>query len=269
MQIYQFEITSICNLSCDYCPQKDLKRPKQHMSRELFDRVIEYPFMFNIACGHHFGEPLLHPELLYMAKKCRDKGLLFGFSTNAEILTLKKLNDLIKAGLSWIKISFHSEYSKKIYREIKQEYPALPLLSSELNELHDWAGQVDIDGIASAGPVPRASKGRLSNPSKKKTIRDTETNDELTDRNDCIFHRENFGVIDSRGRILACCIDAHGIGDMGTVYDLTKADFVKMENNLYFELCKECPMKEMDVDEEINFYKKIAKDAENFLTFHS
>lgn len=248
MQIYQFEITSLCNLNCDYCPNKSLRRPKQHMPIKVFQRVIDYSFMFNLACGHHFGEPLLHPELLYIAEKLRERELLFGFSTNAEILTLQKLDELIKAGLSWIKISFHSENSRKMFRKIKERYPALPLLASTLDDIHDWAGQVDI-----------------KEKSGGKTLTIAGTTGTISSKADCVFHVKNLGVIDSRGRILACCMDAHGISAMGSVYDINGKDFLEIKNDYYFSLCSRCQMKTLDIDREVRFYEKLANSAKNFI----
>lgn len=248
MEIYQFEITSICNLSCNYCPQKHLRRPKYHMSKELFDKILNYPFMLNIACGHHFGEPLLHPDLLYIAEKCRDKGLFFGFSTNGELLTIPKLDDLIKAGLSWIKISFHTNYSINLFKKIKERYPLLPVLISELKELHDWAGQVDIEG-------------------KNRRIKTNKVIDQ-SKQIDCIFHKKNLAVIDSRGDILACCMDAHGTSDMGSVFNITKDSFMRMKNDSYFYLCESCHMKSADIEEEVRFYEEFARTAAAFIRWY-
>jgi|Deesub1362A_J573_1020465.scaffolds.fasta_scaffold00162_49 hypothetical protein len=214
------------------------------MSREIFDRVVEFPFFFNIACGHHFGEPLLHPDLLYIAERCREKGLFFGFSTNAELLTMDILDDLVKAGLSWIKISFHTERAERIYREIIDRYPMLPVLTSELDYIHDWAGQVDVSRVHS---------------------KHIYSSSEDSGSGDCIFHVEDLCVIDSEGRILACCMDAHGVSTMATITDMTEVEFMNMKNNLYFHLCRRCHIKAAEIKGEYNLFETLAKKAEDFL----
>jgi hypothetical protein len=214
------------------------------MSKALFDRVVDLPFFFNIACGHHFGEPLLHPELLYMAERFRERGLFFGFSTNAELLTVKRLDELIKAGLSWIKISFHTEHARQVYREIIDRYPLLPVLTSELALLHDWAGQVEINEV------------------KSKAIRKSSEDNSPAD---CIFHRENLCVVDSEGKIIACCMDVHGDSAVATVKDISPEGFMGMKNDINFSLCKRCHLKTADIREEYHLFATLAKKAEDFL----
>lgn len=69
---FQVELTSYCNLTCGYCPNKDMERERKFMSDEvwykiLHDYIIPYRFT-NAYCpptfiGHKDGEPLLNKEL--------------------------------------------------------------------------------------------------------------------------------------------------------------------------------------------------------------
>jgi hypothetical protein len=227
MTIYQLELTSMCNLKCGYCPHKALRRPKEHMGIETVRRTLDFPFLWNVVCGHHFGEPLLHPHILDIARLCREKGLGFGFSTNAELLTPEFFERLLDAGLTWLKISFHSPAGKTHYRRIKSLFPDFMLLTSDLEVKHDWAGQVG------GGSLKR---GRPSG--------------------DCVFHRYDLCAISAQGEILSCCMDAHGESAIGSLLDFTPGQFVSLENKIWTSLCDVCPMRRSD-EELQNEYNEI------------
>lgn len=69
---FQVELTSICDLTCGYCPNKDMERERSFMSDEVFDRILNsyiIPYKdVNAFCpptfiGHKDGEPLLNKKL--------------------------------------------------------------------------------------------------------------------------------------------------------------------------------------------------------------
>jgi hypothetical protein len=235
MTIYQLELTSMCNLKCGYCPHKDLKRPKEHMRIETVERILGFPFLWNVVCGHHFGEPLLHPHILEIARLCREKGLGFGFSTNAELLTPEFFERLLDAGLTWMKISFHTPKGESLYETIKRRFPGFVLLASDLEVKHDWAGLV-----AGAG-LKRGGAG-----------------------GDCIFHRYDLGVVSAQGEVLSCCMDAHGKSSIGPLLDFTPERFISLENTIRTSLCDNCPMRrsEEELQREYTDIIEITKRAQ-------
>lgn len=217
MFIYQIELTSKCNLSCSYCPHARLKRPKEHMDIKIVEKILDFPFMWDIVGGHHFGEPLLHPDILKVAALCRSKGLGFGFSTNAELLTVELFRKLVDSGLTWLKISFHTAKGRSMYDSLKDLFPDFALFSSDLEVKHDWAGLVNGEGLS-----PGAGEG------------------------DCIFHRYNLGVVSAQGEVLSCCMDAHGVSSIGSIFDFSPAEFLSLKNSIWTSLCKKCFMREND-----------------------
>lgn len=69
---FQVELTSVCDLTCGYCPNRDMERERSFMSDEVWNRVLDAyikPFRFmNAFCpptfiGHKDGEPLLNKRL--------------------------------------------------------------------------------------------------------------------------------------------------------------------------------------------------------------
>lgn len=73
------EVTNDCTLDCIMCPHSQLREKTGYMSFDLFKRVID-------ECSRHhspgdlvfsgIGEPLLHPQILEMAKFANSKGIL-------------------------------------------------------------------------------------------------------------------------------------------------------------------------------------------------
>ncbi len=75
---FQVELTSYCDLTCGYCPNKDMERTRAFMSDEVFERIL-YQYILpykevNRFCtptfiGHKDGEPLLNKRLpIHLAK---------------------------------------------------------------------------------------------------------------------------------------------------------------------------------------------------------
>ncbi len=69
---FQVELTSYCDLSCGYCPNKDMERERAFMNDEVWDTIL-YKYIVpyrnvNLHCpptfiGHKDGEPLLNKKL--------------------------------------------------------------------------------------------------------------------------------------------------------------------------------------------------------------
>src|SRR3569833_3331438 len=82
--LYQIELTAFCDMKCEYCPHPDMCRPKGHMSAETLALCIEQNKkrrLTNLVI-HHFGEPLMHPELKERLAQIADAGMTIQFSTN-------------------------------------------------------------------------------------------------------------------------------------------------------------------------------------------
>lgn len=219
MRVFSVELTSQCNLSCSYCPHPGLQRPKEHMPLEVFERILEYPMMFDIVCAHNFGEPLLYPDLLKAASMSRDRGLSFGFSTNAVLLDMDVLAGLVEAGLRWIKISFHFDKGRRLLEEAQRRFPGIAVIASELQDKHDFAGQVGGEGL----------RDRAEHPG-----------------GECLFRKYDLAVISSQAEVLACCIDAEGMSSLGPVFQWTPQEFSRLQNNMWLELCDNCAYRQTD-----------------------
>jgi len=101
------EITNICNLKCDFCPET--KRQLKYMSKEDFAHVIEEvkPFANHIFF-HLMGEPLLNPEIGSFLEICSKNELKVTITTNGTLLNRVKDVFLNAPALRKVSISLHS-----------------------------------------------------------------------------------------------------------------------------------------------------------------
>src|SRR5947199_1620778 len=78
------ESTSVCNLKCIMCPYPIMGRKNQHMSFDLYRKIIEEAAgTVEFVWLHLFGEPLLNPNIYKMIDLAENAGIRTGLSTNA------------------------------------------------------------------------------------------------------------------------------------------------------------------------------------------
>ena len=107
------EVSSLCNARCVYCAhsRKDHGVYEGNMSMELFARVIEeikkFPKKIRLIETYSFGEPLCNPHLDEMIAIIRKEDIAekINFTTNGLLLTPKRIDALMAAGVDTIRIS--------------------------------------------------------------------------------------------------------------------------------------------------------------------
>jgi radical SAM protein with 4Fe4S-binding SPASM domain len=114
------ETTSICNLRCVMCPNKELKKEEKGfmnfgLFRKIMDEARAYVFDVNLI---HRGEGLLHPEFFRMLRYAHEAGIGTKFHTNATLLDEAKARELVASGLDQISFSFDG-YDKATYERIR------------------------------------------------------------------------------------------------------------------------------------------------------
>ncbi len=119
--IYQIETTNTCNIRCIMCPWPGMARKKGHMNFDLFQNIIHQAKgnRNRLIILHHFGEPLLHPEIVRFinyAEKFMDTLI----STNAVNLTKEKAKEILRSELSYITISING-VDEHTYFEVTQK----------------------------------------------------------------------------------------------------------------------------------------------------
>jgi radical SAM protein with 4Fe4S-binding SPASM domain len=104
----QLEITSACNLRCTMCLvsyRPPVNKLAGAMTPELFGRiVVEVPTLKTLTL-QGLGEPLLSPYLLDQVRLAKANGIRVGFNSNATLLTRRRADELVAAGLDWLHVS--------------------------------------------------------------------------------------------------------------------------------------------------------------------
>lgn len=82
------EISNVCNLQCDFCPE--VHRKKKVMSFDLFQKVIDQvsPLTEEVTF-HLMGEPLAHPLFSEFLGYCEKVGVPVNLTTNGTLLSHK------------------------------------------------------------------------------------------------------------------------------------------------------------------------------------
>ena len=104
----QFEVTGSCNLRCRMCLVRyapPLNKVEGTLSFDLFRSVVDdLPDLEKVTL-QGLGEPLLAPDLFRMIEYAALRGIRTGFNTNATLLSRKRAQRLVLAGLDWLCIS--------------------------------------------------------------------------------------------------------------------------------------------------------------------
>jgi MoaA/NifB/PqqE/SkfB family radical SAM enzyme len=103
------ELTNVCNLTCPYCANNVLTRPKGAIEWELVEKVVDEcagDDNLRINWLHGVGEPLLWKRLEEAVRLIRSRNAGLGsFATNGTLLYEDRVRALLDAGLSRIYVS--------------------------------------------------------------------------------------------------------------------------------------------------------------------
>jgi len=119
------EISSVCNMQCPMCYttteeyKKKVKRTL--MDLELFKKIIDQcaqEKVFSIRLSLR-GEAFIHPNIVEMIGYAKQKGICeVSTLTNNLALTPEKFEEVMKAGLDWLTISFDG--TGETYEQIRK-----------------------------------------------------------------------------------------------------------------------------------------------------
>lgn len=114
------ESTSVCNLRCIMCLNRDLSQnDKGFMDFSLYKKIIDEvkDYVHDIYL-HHRGEPLLHPRLADMIGYAKTNGINVRFHTNGTLLNQKIAEDILSSGPDLVSFSIDG-FSSEIYNKIR------------------------------------------------------------------------------------------------------------------------------------------------------
>lgn len=192
LDIFQIELTNFCDMSCSYCPHASMSRNKGHMSAEILEKClthVKHRGKKKVVL-HHFGEPLLHPDLQERFEQVKQANLTIQFSTNGTLL------------------------EKLLPMMVAMETPMEITLS-----VHQWTDQPVSsywNALAALQERTKDTKVRIIRAYNvnmqqyffcswvKGKVHDWDFN------NECYFLRENSAVVLWNGDIASCCVDCYG-----------------------------------------------------------
>lgn len=158
-------LTSYCNLLCKMCYRNYLPdNGKQYMPLEMVDEIVRQCKELNISSFWlgSFTEGLLHPDILYIIKKCGEVHALdYWFTTNGTLLTEDIARAMIENGVTKLHVSLDAatpETYKKIrggnlevvernvrrFLELRKKMDSeLPMLRVTMVEQDENRGEID------------------------------------------------------------------------------------------------------------------------------
>lgn len=195
-EVHELELTSVCNLACVYCPHPTLRRPKAHMEWSVFERSLQHIEHY-VRAGTQtevaltgIGEAILYPE--FERALARVRGLLgpsrlITLSTNGVALTDDACRAMRQYNVA-VYVSLHRpEVAGPAIEMLKRHGIWFNVNHAFVNSSLDWAGQVDWHVSAQRQP--------------------------------CQYLARGWSVIRQDGTVVACCMDAHSVDPIGSVFD--------------------------------------------------
>ena len=198
--IYQVELSSYCNMKCSYCPHPNMQREKGYMGQQVLSACINRVKAQNGAriVLHHFGEPLLHPQLQERLQQVADAGLNIQLSSNS-ILLDNCWDMLIRIPTEvTVMVSVHRWVNKG-----EEEY---------FDALDSWVARSRGTNLKIIHAYNlKNDKYTFHNWAQGKARR--------WDARLCPFIKENLAVVLWNGDIANCCVDHEGVTVKRNVLD--------------------------------------------------
>lgn len=250
------EITNVCNLTCDFCPET--KRKAEFMSEETFREVLEQikPFTDYIYL-HVKGEPLLHPKLGSLLDISYEKGFKVNITTNGTLIHKVAEILLQKPAVRQMNFSLHSfdgnqkQVSKDEYIDQILEFVSRATLESQMIiSLRLWnldetlltedqrKRNVDIiHRIEENFKLPYQIQGNLSEAKALKIGERVYLNQDyefkwpdLQEEEDfssgtCFGLRNQIAIL-VNGTVVPCCLDGEGIINLGNIHNSNFAQII-------------------------------------------
>lgn len=249
-EIGSVELTNYCNLKCLNCPTPTCKRPKGFMSKEVFDKALEYisPDMDSYFSLHGLGEPLLHPEFFECVRRVAELEKPILISTNGVLLDKQKANKLLdllsSANKSKLFISFHTKASVENWKyavelmqkkQIKNVQLFGQILEHNEKEAVCWLSEAGINEPFNNKNIRYVTSHSFAGSveGRRKCYSDIEVKNRF--RN-CYYIKNNYTAVAWDGRLKVCCLDSELEGIGGTVFEVEKL----CHRNVPYKLCHYC-----------------------------
>lgn len=249
-EINSVELTNYCNLKCPNCPTPTCKRPKGFMSKEVFDKAMEYvtPDMDSYFSLHGLGEPLLHPHFLECVRRVAELEKPIFISTNGILFNRQKADELLEvladANKSKLYISFHKKesvenwkYAVELLKKKKIKNVALfgQILEHNEKEAIGWLSEMGVSDPFDNEYIRYVTSHSFAGSvqGRRTCYSDVEVKNRF--RN-CYYVKNNCTAVAWDGRLKICCLDSELEGIGGTVFNVEKLT----HKNTPYRICHYC-----------------------------
>jgi len=251
------ENTTACNARCTMCPREKLCRKIETMDLPTFQRLLDAA----VAGGasrislHNFGEPLLDKALPDKIAYAKEKGVEETYIvTNASLLNEELAEELIRAGLDRVKISFYGvtkESYEKIHAGLDYEMTregVRSLIASKKRlggkkpriTLRHIGGPIDFLRFCRQWlpywPLASVVPGRLHNYSTGRNFNPISNVRRPEWMRSCRYLKRPVVYVLVDGTVVPCCYDFNGVLDMGNALEEPIADIWNGERFQAFRL---------------------------------
>ncbi len=250
------EITNVCNLKCDFCPET--KRKAEFMSETKFKQILDEikPFTDYIYL-HVKGEPLLHPNLGSFLDISFEKGFKVNITTNGTLIDRVADTLITRPAVRQINFSLHSfdgnqnELSKDEYMDSILTFSNKAIVeSSIIISLRLWnldealltedQRKRNLDSIHKIEENFRLPYKIQSNLSENKALKignrvylnqDYEfkwpdlKEEEDFNKGTCFGLRNQVAILVD-GTVVPCCLDGEGIINLGNIHENKFSDII-------------------------------------------
>ena len=246
----RYEVTDNCNAECIMCPRDlhKIGRPHGIMNLEKFkkslDEVVKLGCKQIVLTG--FGEPLVDKRLELKVEYAKSLGLRTYIISNGSLLTKKRAENLIKAGLDELRISFYGmrkESYEKVMVGLKFDVTMSNLLGFlalrdelgskrprlELNWLELPENEADTDDFQKYWE-PKADAIEIWKPHNFGDGRSyRERFDEVAMKNTCGRPENGPLQIQWNGEVIPCCYDYNNQIVLGNAFEQPVLDILNGE----------------------------------------
>ena len=265
------EITNICNLKCEFCPET--KRTKQYMEVEEFEKIIKKIYKYTkLVCLHVKGEPLLHSQLEQILEILEKYNLKANITTNGTLI--KNNIEILKKSkaLRQINFSIHSiKENKSINKQYLQDiFECSEELDNTIISYRLWnlknirendINSSIIEEIEKYYNIPNLKQQLIKNEFleiKKKMFinQDIEftwpniNQNIIIEKGRCLALKDQIAILVD-GTVVPCCLDNNGDIPLGNILQetieeiLEKQKVIEIKKNfengvITCKLCKRC-----------------------------
>lgn len=256
---FYLEITSVCNLSCSFCPPTE--RARQFISVEDFakrlDEIKPHTDYINL---HVKGEPLLHPKIDQLLDLAHEKGFKVNITTNGTLINKRKHQLLNKQALRQMNVSLHSfeghpgsedkeGYMRSVLSFIKEATKDSELIISlrlwnltqdNTTNLEKQRNREILEMIEKEFNLPFRIEEKIVPGSGVKIADRIYINQDyefqwpaLHEEEDdgkgfCYGLRNQAGIL-TNGTVIPCCLDGEGIINLGNINQTSFSDIIEGE----------------------------------------